>query len=110
MTTKITVIFENPLDPAAFEDGYHAGHLDLAGALPGVQRVEAAKVWPKQDGSPTPAYRIVDLYFADYDTACDAVETPEAAVWFANLTKLATGGAKVLFTDAERVREPGPIA
>jgi hypothetical protein len=30
-------------------------------------------VWPKEDGSPTPAYRLLDLYFTDYDTASAAV-------------------------------------
>jgi uncharacterized protein (TIGR02118 family) len=102
VTTKITVIFDNPLDPGEFEDGYQAGHLELAGALPELQRLEAAKVWPKEDGSATPAYRILNLYFADYDTASAAVQTPEAAAWFADLQKLATGGARVVFADVER--------
>jgi uncharacterized protein (TIGR02118 family) len=101
MPTKITTIFDNPLDPDAFEAGY-AEHLALAEALPGVKRVEASKVWPKEDGSPTPAYRLVDLYFADYDTASAAVTTPEAAAWFGNLQGLATGGVRVVFADVER--------
>ena len=46
--------------------------LCLAAALPGVQRIEASKVWPKEDGSPTPCYRLLSLYFADYDTASAA--------------------------------------
>ena len=102
MTTKITVIFDNPTNPEDFEAAYQAGHLDLAGALPKLQRLEAAKVWPKEDGSATPAYRIVDLYFADYETASEAVTTPEAGAWFADLQKLATGGARVVFFDVER--------
>ena len=102
MTTKVTVIFDNPTDPNAFETGYHAGHLALAEALPGVQRVEASKVWPKEDGSATPAYRLLDVYFADYDSACDAVETPQAAVWFSDLQRLATGGARMVFADLEK--------
>lgn len=102
MTTKITVIFDNPLDPQQFEDGYAAGHVDLAAALPGLERLEASKVWPKEDGSATPAYRLLDLYFADYDSASAAVTTPEAAAWFGDLQKLATGGARVVFADVER--------
>ena len=101
MTTKITVIFDNPLQPEAFENGYQAGHRALAEALPGAQRVEAAKVWPKEDGSPTPAYRLLDVYFADYDAASAAVATPQAAAWFADLQRLATGGARVVFADVE---------
>ena len=76
MPTKITVIYDNPTDPAAFETGYAAEQVELARQLPGLQKIETSKVWPKEDGSPTPAYRMVDLYFPDYDTASAAVTTP----------------------------------
>lgn len=101
MPTTITVIFDNPADPEAFEQQYQAGHLDLAAALPGVQRIEASKVWPKEDGSSTPYYRSVSLYFADYDTASAAVATAEAGAWFGDLQELATGGVRVAFADIE---------
>ena len=100
MPTKITVLFDNPSDPQAFEEAY-AGHLDLARALPGLQRLEAAKVWPKEDGSPTPAYRIVDLYFTDYGAASAAVTTPEAGAWFGDVQRLGTAGFKAIFFDVE---------
>jgi len=100
MPTKITVLFDNPSDPQAFEEAY-AGHLDLARALPGLQRLEAAKVWPKEDGSPTPAYRIIDLYFTDYDAASAAVTTPEAGAWFGDVQRLGTAGFKAIFFDVE---------
>ena len=99
MPTKITFIYDNPTDPEAFEAGYAAGHLDLVRALPGVQRVETSKVWPKEDGSPTPAYRMVDLYFDDYAAACAAVTTPAAGALFPAAFGLATGGLKILFSD-----------
>ena len=73
MPTKITVIYDNPTDPAAFEAGYADGQVALARALPGIVRFETSKVWPKEDGSPTPAYRMIDLYFADYESASAAV-------------------------------------
>jgi uncharacterized protein (TIGR02118 family) len=62
MDTKITVIYDNPADPEAFEAGY-AEQVALARQIPGLRRLEASKVWPKEDGSSTPAYRLVDLYF-----------------------------------------------
>jgi uncharacterized protein (TIGR02118 family) len=101
MPTKITVIYDNPTDPDAFEAGYADGQVELAKALPGLQRIETAKVWPKEDGSPTPAYRVIDLYFADYDTASAAVATPEAAALFPSILGLATGGVRILFSDVE---------
>jgi uncharacterized protein (TIGR02118 family) len=100
MPTKITVIYDNPTDAEAFEAAYPES-LTLAKALPGLQRVESAKVWPKEDGTPTPAYRQVDLYFTDYDTASAAVNTAEAGALFPAIFGLATGGVKILFSDVE---------
>ena len=100
MPTKITVIYENPKDPDAFEAGYHEQRA-LAMKLPGVQRVESAKVWPKEDGSATPAYRLLDMYFTGYDTASKAVTTGEAAAFVSKVLESATGGVRILFADIE---------
>ncbi|MEV5879459.1 EthD family reductase [Streptomyces sp. NPDC052101] len=100
MPTKITAIYENPKSPEAFEAG-HNEQIDLAQKIPGVQRIESAKVWPKEDGSATPAYRVLDMYFADYDAASRAVTTEEASAFVAKAFELATGGVRLLFTDVE---------
>ncbi|WP_223622389.1 EthD family reductase [Microbacterium sp. EST19A] len=99
MPTKITIVIENPADPTAFEAAYPeiAG---LARQLPALQRFESAKVWPKEDGTPTPAHRTLDLYFESYDAASAAVATPVAGEFFQRLI-----GAGVpfigLFSDVE---------
>ena len=100
MSTKITVIYDNPESVDAFEAGY-PDQVTLARKLPGVERVESARVRPKEDGSPTPAYRLFDMYFADYDTASKAVATPEAAKFVTQVKQLATGGVKIVFADIE---------
>jgi hypothetical protein len=43
MTTKISVIYDNPEDPDAFEAGY-PNQLALARKIPGIQRMETFKV------------------------------------------------------------------
>jgi len=101
MPTKISVIYDNPTDPDTFEAGYAAGQVELARKLPGLERIETSKVWPKEDGSPTPAYRMIDLYFADYDAASAAVTTAEAGALFPSILGLATGGVRILFSDVE---------
>jgi hypothetical protein len=58
-------------------------------------------VWPKEDGSPTPAYRQLDLYFADYDSASAAVTTPEAGALFSSVFEVASNGVRILFADVE---------
>jgi uncharacterized protein (TIGR02118 family) len=100
MHTKITVIYDNPQDPAAFEAAY-PDHLALAKKIPGIQRMETSKVWPKEDGSPTPAYRLLDMYFIDYDAASAAVTTAEAAAFFPSVFALATGGVRIVFAHIE---------
>jgi uncharacterized protein (TIGR02118 family) len=101
MPTKITVIYENPTEPDTFEAGYAEGQVALAKALPGATKVESAKVWPKEDGTETPAYRTLDIYFPDYDTASAAVATEQAGALFPSIFGLATGGVKILFSDIE---------
>lgn len=99
--TKITVIYDNPVSPEEFESSYVDQQLEAAKSIPGHIRVEASKVWPKEDGSATPAYRMIDLYYPDYATASDAVTTPEAQSFFEAMARLSTGGVRVLFSDIE---------
>ena len=101
MPTKITVIYDNPTDPIAFESGYAAEQVELARKLPGLQKIETSKVWPKEDGTATPAYRMVDLYFPDYDAANASLGTPEMGAFFPRAIELASGGMTGLFSNVE---------
>ena len=100
MTTKITLIIDNPADPTAFEQAYPE-LLATARTLAKLQRLEAAKVWPKEDGTPTPAHRTLDLYFASYDDASSAVATAEAGAFFTQLSATGTSFTG-LFSDVEQ--------
>jgi uncharacterized protein (TIGR02118 family) len=102
MPTKITVIYDNPKDPEEFEAGY-SEQIALAKQIPGIQRVESAKVFPKEDGSPTPAYRLFDMYFSDYAAASKAVTTGQASAFVGKVFELATGGVRLVFLDVEQV-------
>ncbi|MGH7660939.1 MAG: EthD family reductase [Vulcanimicrobiaceae bacterium] len=101
MSVKLTVIYDNPKDPAAFEKHYHSVHMPLAQKIPNVKRVELAKVFPKEDGSPTPAYRTADIYFDSYDSACAAIATPEAQAAIKDALAIGTGGVRFLLSDIE---------
>jgi uncharacterized protein (TIGR02118 family) len=94
--TKITFVYYNPADPAAFEAAYPA-QLALARELPGLTRLQASKVWPKEDGSPTPAYRMLDLYFTDYAAASAA--TAQAGPLVGATLEHATGGVVIAFAE-----------
>ena len=101
MSTKITFVINNPSDPAAFESLYEQV-LTSARELPGLRRLESAKVWPKEDGTPTPAYRTLDLYFDDYDSASAATATPAAGELFGQLISSGTAYTG-LFSDIEKI-------
>src|SRR5918995_3938303 len=100
MTTKITVVCDNPTDPDVFEAGYPA-QLALARTVPGLQSLQSSKVWPKEDGSPMRACRLLDLSFAGYDAASGAVTTDEAAAVFTSIFDLATGGVRIVFAEVK---------
>jgi uncharacterized protein (TIGR02118 family) len=94
--TKITFVYSIPADPEAFEAAY-PDQLALARKLPGLIRLEAAKVWPKEDGTPAPAHRILDLYFTDYDAASTAAA--EAGPLVGATMQHATGGVIIAFAE-----------
>jgi uncharacterized protein (TIGR02118 family) len=94
--TKITFVYSNPTEPTAFEAAYPE-QLALARKLPGLTRLQASKVWPKEDGSPTPAYRLLDLYFADYAAASNAAA--EAGALVGATLEHATGGVVIAFAE-----------
>ncbi|WP_327140053.1 EthD family reductase [Nocardia sp. NBC_01327] len=95
-TTKITFVYSNPTDPGAFESAY-PDQLTLARKLPGLTKLQTSKVWPKEDGSPTPAYRLLDLYFTDYASASAAAS--EAGPLVAATLEHATGGVIIAFAE-----------
>ncbi|MCM4078102.1 hypothetical protein [Paractinoplanes hotanensis] len=99
MPTKITLVIGNPASSDEFEKVY-SEVLAAAKTFPKLQRAESAKVWPKEDGTATPAYRTLDLYFDSYEDASAAVATPVAGTVFGGLQ-----GAQVtitgLFSDIE---------
>jgi hypothetical protein len=102
MAVKLTIIVDNPTDPGAFEAHYDSpAYTAPLGQLPDAQRVESAKVFPKEDGSATPAYRTIDIYFSDYATACAALASPAAGELAGGLARAATGGIRFLLSDIE---------
>jgi hypothetical protein len=100
MPTKITLILDNPANPDTFE-GEFAALSRCAASFPNLVRLESAKVWPKDDGTPTPAYRTLDLYFEDYASASQAVTTPEAGAFFQQLEAMHGTLQTGLFSDVE---------
>ncbi|MHA3703435.1 EthD family reductase [Jatrophihabitans sp. YIM 134969] len=100
MTTKIELIVDDLDDQAGFEAAL-PGLIEKARKLPALLKLESGKVWPKEDGTPTPKSRTLDLYFAGYDEASAATSSPEGAEFFPAFFGAAHGAVTGLFTDVE---------
>ena len=100
MATKIELIVDTLDDVAAFNEAL-PGLLEKARALPGLQRLESGRVWPKEDGSETPAFRTLTLYFAGYDEASAGAASAEGGDFFGSFIGAAGGKVTGLFTDIE---------
>jgi hypothetical protein len=72
----------------------------MARKLPGLTRLQTSRVWPKEDGSPTPACRMLDLYFADCAAASAAAA--EAGPLVGATLGHATGGVLIAFAEVLR--------
>jgi hypothetical protein len=99
MTTKIELLVDD-LDAAqaAFDDAV-PGLLAQARLLPDVQRIETGTVWPREDGSATPASRTFALYFPGYEEASAATASPEGYRFFSAFYLAAGQLVTELFTD-----------
>lgn len=102
MSTKVEIIIDNLDDPQAFEQVL-PDVLEKARALPGVRGLESSKVWPKDDGTPTPAFRTLTLSFDGYDEASTAVASPEGQAFFGAVVGATGGKITGLFLDVDNV-------
>jgi uncharacterized protein (TIGR02118 family) len=91
----VTVIYNPPKDPAAFEKYYQATHLPLVGAKQqeiGFTKAELTKFSSTLDGKKPTFYRQAELYFNSLDDAKKGMATPGFKAVGDDLSKFATGG------------------
>ena len=100
MAAKLTLIYANPADPEEFERRYKE-HKNLVAQVPDLLRAEYGKVFPREDGTPTPRWRTEDLYFADYDTAVSAFEEENGAAVGRDAFGIAAGAVEFLLSEVE---------
>src|SRR5437763_16757061 len=96
---KLTVLYGHPTDPGAFETYYANTHVPLALKIPGLTRIEAAKVLGTPEGSTAPYYRIAELWFADQEQLQAGMGSAEGRVVVADLAKIATCGTTILTSE-----------
>ena len=98
---KLTVLYNHPKDPAAFEKYYAQTHMPIAQQVQGVRRIELSKVVGSPDGSPAPYYRMAELYFDNAAHLQSVMATQAMQKTVADLGNFATGGVTVLVAEVQ---------
>jgi uncharacterized protein (TIGR02118 family) len=85
---KLSVFYQTPTDPAAFDAHYLGTHMVLAEKLPGIVRTEVTKFSGGLDGSAPPYYLQTDLVFETKDALMASFGTPEGQAVVADMANL----------------------
>jgi uncharacterized protein (TIGR02118 family) len=97
---KVTVLYNAPKDPAAFEKHYAETHMPMVYAEKGIQKIELALGVPGP-GGPPPFYRITELWFESAEKMKEVTSTPSWKKIVDDVPNFATGGAIVLIAKVE---------
>ena len=85
---KLTVTYETPPDPAAFDAHYLGTHMPLCDKLPGIKRAEVTRFTAGLDGSPPEHYLRTDLVFDTKEAMMAALGSPEGQAVVADVANL----------------------
>ena len=73
---KLVALYQHPDDLEAFDRHYREVHLPLARRMPGLRRVEVARVTGSPGGS-SPYYLMAEMYFDDDASLQAALQSAE---------------------------------
>ena len=91
---RLTIQYDAPADPKAFDRQYFEQHVPLCRPLPGLVALTFSK--PRTLGPGTAPYLIAELDFADADALKAALRSPEMAAVGKDADSLAA--SRVMFT------------
>jgi len=101
---KLVLLFKQPDDENAFEEGY-VDNLALLERLPGIIRRQANMVLGSPYGK-SPYYRILELYFNDFDALDAAMTSPEGREAGQDLVRYAGDSVELIFVDVNEDGAP----
>jgi uncharacterized protein (TIGR02118 family) len=100
---RLTILYDVPADPAAFDEHYLTTHVSLVAPLPGLLSFTWSK--PRPLGGERTVHLVAELDFADADALQTALASPEMAA--AGRDAAGLGVPTTMFT-GEVVRAAGP--
>ena len=93
---KITVLYNNPEDPSAFDAYYKEKHLPLVNQIEGVLKYEVTRILRGPGGSPSDHYLVAELYFRDQAQMEESMSSPEGQATTDDLANFAAAGVQIL--------------
>jgi uncharacterized protein (TIGR02118 family) len=97
---KLTVLYKKPADPQTFDDYYKNVHTPLALKIPGLRRLEVAKI-TGGGGGESPYHLIAELYFDDMNSLNQGMASPEGKASGKDVNVFAKGLAEFIFSEVE---------
>lgn len=99
---KVTVLYNHPVDPEAFEKYYAEIHTPLAMKIPGLKIFDVTKFVETPQGKPA-FYRMAELSFASSEEMQAGFNSPQGQATAADLANFATGGLSMLVGIVEKI-------
>jgi uncharacterized protein (TIGR02118 family) len=95
---KLVALFKKPADTNSFEEHYINTHIPLIEKMPGMKRLETAKV----TGAPMTVpqfYRMAEMYFENQQALNAAMMSPEGVAAAKDLMSFAKDVVQMFFAD-----------
>jgi uncharacterized protein (TIGR02118 family) len=99
MGVKVTVLYKQPADQAAFESHYLGTHVPLVNEMPGLGQFEYGRTLPNADGSNPDTFWVATLSFASIEDMGAAMASPEGGATVADLANFAGAGVDMLVSE-----------
>jgi uncharacterized protein (TIGR02118 family) len=103
MGYQLTVLYNRPADPAAFDDHYDGVHSPLTLKLSGLRSFSVSRPGPGLDGSDPDYYLVAVLGFDDQEAAEASIGEPGGEAAVADLGNFAGAGVTILSGPSNRL-------
>ena len=101
---KLIALYKKPDDSASFDKHYAEVHTPLAKKMPGLRKMEVAKITGSAIGE-TPNYLISEMYFDTRDALDEALASPSGRAAGKDLMSFAAKYVTLMYADISSEEE-----
>lgn len=100
---KVTLLYGQPADAAAFDKYFLETHLPLAERLDGYLKMEVTHFVRGPSGEKPPFYRMAELYFVDQHSMNHSFDSPDGKAMISDFNSFAPGGMQMIMGSVEEL-------